>query len=136
MTDSRRADASIRELREFGLIAGALFVALFGLLFPWMRHHAHPIWPFALGGFLIAAGAAYPRILRWPFRGWIFLGAILGWVNSRIILSLLFYLVVTPMGFVMRLLGRDPMNRKREPQTESYRVVSNDAPVTHMERPY
>ena len=136
MTEPRSQLVSIRELREFGLLTGAIFISLFGLLFPWIRHHQHPQWPFALGAILIAAGLLYPAALRWPFAGWTFVGGVLGWINSRIVLSLMFYLVITPMGLVMRLFGGDPMHRKRDPKLESYRVASRDLPANHVERPF
>jgi hypothetical protein len=59
-----------------------------------------------LTGMLWAAGA------RGFYKGWMKAAAVLGYVNSRIILSAVFYLIFTPVGIVTRLLGRDPLNRR------------------------
>jgi hypothetical protein len=125
-----------RELRNFGLLAGALFIVLLGVLVPWLRGHSYPRWPWIVGGVLIVVGAVYPKALRYPFAIWSAAGKLLGWINSRIVLGLLFYVVVTPMGLVMRLTGRDPMARKFEPQAQSYRVASRRAPARGLERPF
>ena len=56
----------------------------------------------------------------------------LGWINTRIILSLIFYGVFTPAAVVMRLRGKDPMRRGWEPNRESYREVRELRPGTHI----
>jgi Saxitoxin biosynthesis operon protein SxtJ len=132
-----KADQARRsELRQFGLVAGALFIVLLGALIPWLRGHSYPRWPWVVGGVLIVVGAVYPDALRYPFAIWSAAGKLLGWINSRVVLAGLFYVVVTPMGLVMRLMGRDPMARKFEPQAQSYRVASRRAPARGLERPF
>lgn len=123
------------ELRKFGFQAGSLFAALAGWLIPWLRGHSYPIWPWVIGAALIGSSVIYPAALRYPFAVWSVTGKLLGWLNSRLILALLFYAVATPMGFVMRLMGRDPMARKFEPLVQSYRVASRRASIQRFERP-
>jgi len=62
--------------------------------------------------FLIAAIVA-PRALDPIYRAWMILGEALAWVNTRVILTLIFFLVVTPIGLLMRLFGRSPIERRR-----------------------
>jgi hypothetical protein len=64
------------------------------------------------------------------------LGLMLGWINSRIILSIVFFVIVTPMGLLMKLLNRDTMNRQWELQRSTYRIPSRDRAITQMEKPY
>jgi hypothetical protein len=131
------AEAAMRtELRHFGLLTGSLIAALLGGLIPWLRGHSYPAWPWMVGGALIVCGAIFPAALRYPFAIWSAAGKLLGWLNTRLILALLFYLVVTPMGLVMRLMGRDPMARKFEPQAQSYRTPSRRIPIRSLERPF
>ena len=59
-------------------------------------------------------------------------GEVLGWINTRIILGVLFYLLFTPLGLCMRLRGKDPMRRTLSPEAESYRVVRQPRPSSHM----
>jgi hypothetical protein len=125
-----------RELRQFGLVTGAAFIVMLGCLIPWLWSRSYPIWPWVAGGVLAGIGLLYPAGLRYPFAIWSAAGKLLGWVNSRIVLAALFYLVVTPMGLVMRLSGRDPMARKFEPQAQSYRVTTRRASARGLERPF
>lgn len=128
--------ATRRELRQFGLLTGSLIAVLLGGLIPWLRGRSYPAWPWIVGAVLLGCGAIYPAALRYPFAIWSAAGGLLGWINSRLILGLVFYLLVTPMGLVMKLMGRDPMARKFEPGAQSYRVASRRAPAQNLERPF
>lgn len=124
-----------RELRTFALVLGAMFAALFGLA-PIIRHHPPHLWAWIVALALWSIGLLAPLALRPLHRGWTRLGLALGWINTRVILTLLYAIVVTPLGAAMRLLGRDPMARKFEPDRASYRVPVKERPKKHMERPY
>ena len=77
-----------------------------------------------------------PQVLKPVFRAWTALGWVLGWINSRIIMSVVFYVIVTPTGVIMRLFGSDPMGRKFDPSCASYRVPSRQVPTQSMDRPF
>lgn len=124
-------------LRRFGLVTGAILAVLFGLFFPLvLLDRPVPAWPWALAGVLWAGALGWPNALRPVYHGWMHVGHALGWVNSRIILCVVFYLIVLPMGLIMRLAGKDPMSRRRIPGQTSYRVESTRLPKNRMERPY
>ena len=97
------------ELRRFGLTVGGVFLAL-GVL---SRVRGHDVAPFVLwtiGVLLVAPALVAPRVLAPIQRVWMRAGALLGEVNSRIILTVLFYGVFAPVGLVMRRI-RDPLDR-------------------------
>jgi len=103
---------SFRAEREFGLVVGGVFVLLGGW---WLyRGKFATVAPvlLTLGTLLILFGLLWPRALVWPNRAWMFLAEILSWVTTRIILGLVFFLVVTPIGVVKRLMGWDPLGRR------------------------
>jgi hypothetical protein len=127
---------SLTELRNFGLVAGTLTAGLFGFALPWLRHRAFPIWPWALSGVLIIPALVWPPTLRRVHWVWVRIGFILGWINSRIILTILFLLVIVPMGLLMRALGHDPVARKFDPDAPTYRVASRTRSRESMERPF
>jgi hypothetical protein len=129
------APAGTKELRSFGLVLGAMFAALFGVL-PLLRHRASPSWPWILASLLWILALICPAALSYLHRGWTRLGLALGWVNSRIILTLLFAITIVPAGLMMRLFGRDRMARKLDPDCASYRVPSRQRPDKDMERPF
>ena len=99
--------------RQTALLVGAVLLALGG--FSWWR--AHPLRAEILAGagaVLILLGLIAPQWAR-PFHvAWMKFAFFLGHVNSRLILGLMYYGVLTPVGFVTRLAGRDPLNRRRK----------------------
>lgn len=81
-------------------------------------------------------GAAGPRALDPLERLWLRLGLLLGAVNNRIILAVVFYGLLTPMGLLLRWRGNDPLRRRFEAAAASYRLPSRDRPGAHMAKPY
>lgn len=110
---------SFRAEREFGLIVGAVF-SLLGL---WWIYRGKF---FSAASVLIVAGAALvflgavaPGLLVVPRKLWLKLAEALAYVSSRIILALIFFLVLTPIGVIKRALGWDPLQR-RSGSSESF----------------
>lgn len=127
---------SSTELRKFGLTVGALFVVLFGLLIPWKRHAHFPLWPWIIALIFFVPALFTPRLLHYPYLVWERIGQTLGWINSRIVLNILFFLVFVPAGTVARLCKWDPLKRKFDPDARSYRVLSPSQSPADMEKPY
>ena len=123
-------------LRKFGLTTGAIAAVLFGVLLPWIFGHGFPLWPWILGGILAVWALLVPATLRPVYRAWMAVGHVLGWINTRIILGLVFYIVILPAGGLMRIFRKDPMARRFEAQAPSYRVPSTDHAKNHLERPF
>ena len=120
-----------KTLRQFGLMVGGVFLVIGLWPFLW-RQEAMRDWAVVLGALLTVSGLAGPAILKYPYQGWMKVGHVMGWINTRIILGILFYGVVTPMGLVMKLTGRDPMCRGFEPDAQTYRVIRQPRAATHM----
>lgn len=125
-----------KELREFGLVTGAIVVGLFGLLLPWLFDKALPVWPWIIAAVLWVWGLLLPASLAPVYRGWLAFGHVLGWINTRIILGIMFYLMFLPVGLFMRLLGKDPMARSIDKSKSTYRVTHARPKKDHVERPY
>ncbi len=124
------------ELRKFGLTTGGLIIGLFGLLLPFVFGRHYALWPWIIGGALVIMALVLPAGLATFHKYWMRFSHVLGWINTRIILSLVFFLLVTPLGFLMRLFARDPMARKFDKQATSYRVASTTAPRDNLKRPF
>lgn len=104
--------------RSFGLVFAAVFLLVGGLP---VLHGGHIRW-WALGvsaAFAVIA-LVIPSILAVPNRLWMKFGLLLAKIVSPIALGILFYLVFTPIGLVMRLSGKDPMRLKADPNAKSY----------------
>ena len=124
-------------LRKFGVTTGAIIVVLFAAFFPWVFDVATmPIWPWILAGLLWVPALLMPSVLRPVYTTWMKIGHGIGWVNTRIILGVLFYILVLPMGLIMRLFGKDPMTRKLDKSVSSYRVKSVSEPKDRLEKPF
>lgn len=123
------------QLRSFGLIVGAGFavVALWRTVF-----YSEPprVWALTLSSVLVVAALIAPVILRPFHRIWMRIGETLGWVNSRIILSIVFYLVILPIGIIRRLAGSDPMRRRFDETASTYKVSRSPRAASHMHHQY
>ena len=124
-----------KQLRQFGLLVGGIF-GVIGLWPMVWRHQPMRSWALVLAVALIVPGLVAPRILAPVHRAWMKLGEGLAWVNTRIILGLVFYIVVTPLGLLMRLVSHDPMRRQLERNGETYRMRCKPRPATHMLRQF
>jgi hypothetical protein len=107
----RHATAPRRE-RSFGLSVGGV-VTVLALVLAWRGRVVRAELLGAIGVTLIVLGWQRPAWLKVPSAIWWTLAGALGWINSRLLLSLAFFLVLTPLGIVRRLSGRDPMARRR-----------------------
>jgi hypothetical protein len=114
--------------RTFGLTVGAIFIAL---SFMPVIHHRPPVfWMVVVGAALFATGAAAPAALGQLKRGWLFLGFLIGLVVSPVVLGILFYGVIAPCGFFMRLFGGDPLRLRSSAQPSYWR--ERPAPISTM----
>jgi Saxitoxin biosynthesis operon protein SxtJ len=128
-------DLTAKQLRSFGFLVGGIF-AFIGLWPVVWRGAEARLWAGVLGTLLVISAFVSPTSLRVVYRGWMALGQALGWFNTRIILGVVFYLLVTPMGLLMRLAGKDPMRRRYAPEADTYRVVRQPRPSSHMMRQF
>jgi uncharacterized membrane protein YoaK (UPF0700 family) len=93
-------------------------------------------WRLVMGVALFATGLILPQILRPAFRAWTALGEFIPRVNTRLVMTLLFYIVFVPIGFVLRIARKDLMQRRFDPKAETYRVPRTKRPASHMQRQY
>ncbi len=125
------------KLRNYGLMMAAMISAIFGLAFPFILSHPIPSWPFYIGGIFVAAALIYPPLLKYIYITWMKVGEVLGAINTRIILALVYLTMFVPIGMIRQKFGWDPLCRKFDYSAASYRKTNHQAfkPET-MERPY
>lgn len=124
------------ELRQFGFIMAGMIPLIFGLFLPWQFEGAWPLWPWIVGGIFLVWALAAPASLRPVYRGWMRFGHFMGRIVTPIILTATFVIAIFPTGLIMKLIGRDPMHRRFEPEAETYRVPSHHTGRERLEKPF
>ena len=123
---------SRRDLTIFGWLFLA-FAGVVGLMFLWRAHApgvARAVW--IAGAVITAVFFAVPPLRKPIYLAWIYVTYPIGFVLSHVILAIVYYLVFTPIGLVMRLFGHDPMTRRFDRSAKSYWVEHD--PHTSVER--
>ncbi len=124
-----------RELRKFGMVMTVPLALLAGLAF-WKGKAA---WPYlaGLGGLFLLVGLILPRALAPIEWAWMKLSKALGIVMTYMLLTLAFYLVLTPIGLLMRLLGKRPMELSfADPDPSNWTAVEKKGIYDRSDKPY
>lgn len=104
--------------RGFGLVFAGFFAIVSGL--SWWRGHTGWHWALPLAALFLLVALVYPRILNPLNRAWLKFGLLLYKVVNPIVLGLLFFLTITPIGLLMRAFGKDFLRLKRDQDARSY----------------
>jgi hypothetical protein len=124
--DIKQLKTSNRDLRKFGLVVGGVLAAL-GLLFLWRHPGRSPyfLWP---GGGLLFLGLVLPRALKWVYIAWMSLAFVLGFIMAHVILTVFFFLIITPIGLITRLVGQDFLSLKLDRTAKTYWLPRRQKP--------
>ena len=118
---------SKKDLRKFGITMGSAF-AILGIFF-WWRDKDFSLYFLIVSPVFIVFGLALPNVLKPVQKAWLTFSKILGRFMTGLILTILFYAVVTPIGLFLRLMGKDPLAIKSSPAVESYWVFKKEKTV-------
>ncbi|MBL1215222.1 MAG: ECF transporter S component [Ignavibacteriae bacterium] len=110
--------SSKTELRKFGLTVGSVLVII-GLILFYFEKSSFPYF-LAAGAVLIVFGALLPKVLLPIQKVWMSIAVVLGFIMTRVILSVLYYLVITPIGLLAKIFGKDFLDRKIKKDEETY----------------
>lgn len=108
-----------KQLRTFG-IALAIFLSAIGLIQFLKGNEPTCFWFWGVAALILLTTLAVPFVIKPIFQLAMFIAHILGWINTRIILSVIFYFLFTPISLIMKLLGHDPLHRKFDKQAKTY----------------
>ena len=136
LNEIKRLDTSRSKLRSFGLLVGLVATLIAGVLL-WKGDGIG--WGiFAAGTLLILLGLCAPRFLRPLYVPWMEFALALGFVMTHVILTAVFFLMITPIGLIMRLTGRDPLRRKINRNRDTYWIQKSYDPDSseRLERYY
>jgi len=105
-------------IRDFGILIGFILIIIAGILF-YKEGESYEL-IISLGIVFIGLGFGLPIILKPFYSIWMYLALLLGWVMTRLILGLLFYIVVSPISLISRLFGKEFLDLKASSQNKSY----------------
>lgn len=114
------------ELRKFGITVAGIFL-LIGLYQSYMINSS-AIWPWICCATILLPSMIYPGSLKLFYKFWTILGFALGWVNSKIILGIIFIFLLTPISLIMKLIGKDTLKLKINKNINTYREEKSDEP--------
>ena len=125
-------DIDRKGLRSFGLTTGAIVAGLF----PWLLEASIPLWPWVILVVLGTWALVAPDSLKPVYRGWMRFGLLLSRITTPIIMGVVFFVFVMPFGFVLKILGKDPMRRRFDAAAGSYRIESTKPAKDNLENPF
>jgi len=125
-----------KDLREFGFIFGVILVLIFGLLLPWILDAVFPLWPWGVLLVTTCMAIICPVSLKPFYKAWMLFGTVMGWINTRLILGIVFYVVFMPVGLIMKIFGKDLLSIKLDGTLNTYRVTHDNKEKDNMENPF
>ena len=134
LDEIKKIKSTRKELREFGIVMGCFFGILGGLLF-W-RHRPF-LWAAGLSAAFFVFGFLIPAALKPLQKAWMTIAVMMGFVMSRVILSILFFLVLSPLGILSRLSGKKHLDLTfRKPDPTYWNPVKTQTEKEYYERQY
>ena len=109
--------------RSFGISVGVVLVLVAAFL-GWRGRMTGAVWTGGIGVVLVVLGLVAPALLKWPSALWWKLTMALGYVNARVILTIAFAIILTPIGVLWRLINHDPL---AQPFAQFLREHTRDA---------
>jgi hypothetical protein len=117
-------DPTPRQIRQFALF----WLPAFCLLLGGLAVYRYAWWPAAwtlagIGALSVVFGVFRPTVMRMVFIGWMWAAFPIGWLVSHLLLGAIFFLVLTPIGLIVRAVGRDPLERKLDRAARTYWIA-------------
>lgn len=119
--------SSRSEQRKFGIVM-AIAIAVVTVIHWLIRGHL-AVWPFYLAGAFLVLGLVAPKVLQPVFVAWMKFALAINWVVTRVLLSIVFFLMIVPTRFLMQAFGEDPLKRAFEPEAPSYWDEAEEQPT-------
>ncbi len=116
------------EWKKFGMTMGVI-LTLIGLFMFWKRND-YFAYVFLLGALFFISGLFLPSLLKPVFKVWMALSVVMGYMMTRIIMVIIFYLIVTPIGFIASLTGKKFLDMKIDKSVNSYWIVKEKTQKT------
>lgn len=123
------------EQRKFGIVMAVAITVLGAIRWALHGFHAFPKWFLIIAAVFLVLGVVAPRVLKPVLIVWMKFALAINWVMTRLILTIAFVFMMLPAGIIMKLMGKDPLNRAWTPDATTYWEAPEEQP-TELERYY
>jgi len=124
-----------QEYRKFGMIMALMVALFFGGLLPWIFTWEYSIIPWFISASLLGLALLAPKALIILYKPWMYLGNILAYINTRVILAIVFFGVFVPIALILKIMNKNPIRTKIYKQS-SYWEEKQLQDRQHMEKIY
>ncbi len=127
---------SLKELRQFAVSTGIFVAIIFGWFIPWLSEDAIHTRVLVFSALWMTWGVLLPKTLSFFYNGWMRFGLMMSKLTTPLILTIIYCLLITPLGLIMRVFGHDPLNRKRDSLADTYKQQSVVSTKNDLEKPF
>ena len=127
-----KKNKEITSNKIFGIFFSIFFFIIF--LWPLLNENESSYWPIFVSLFFLTSTLFNPKILNPLNKSWFYLGIALGRIVSPIVMGIIFFFIVTPTGIVMRILGKDILNLKKNDESSYW--INKKANKSSMKRQF
>ncbi len=124
-----------KQLRSFGWLMMVVFLII-GLWPLVLQGGVLHVWSAGVAGIWGAMALAWPQGLTPLYKGWMWIAAKLGWFNTRVLLGVIYYILLTPLSLLMRALGKKPLQCSFDQHKTSYREEKVVRDPDHVMKPF
>lgn len=122
-------------LKDFGVVMAWAFPLFIGIIAPWIFGKNMQWWALWVGVCFLSLAITSPKLLLYPFKAWMFIGGIFGFINTRIILGVTFYGLIFPIGIILKLLGKQQFKKSTTEQS-NYIKRTDKITKAQLENPF
>jgi len=128
-------EISDKELKEFGLLMTWAFPLFIGVIAPWILGLGIQWWTLWVSGCFVSLSFLAPNLIYIPYKVWMFIGGIVGFINTRLILGATFYLLIFPIGLILRTVNKLQF-KKQNPSPSNYVKRTDKLTKEQLEKPF
>jgi len=123
--------------RKFGFTLSFMIILMFVFILPWAFEFKKAIWPWIISTFILCISIIFPNTLRFIYKPFIFIGHYLGLINSKIILTIVFFFILFPFSLFFKFIGKNIIKDKfNDKSINSYWLISQKYKKEQMEKVY
>jgi len=135
MINKKEQTITTKELKAFGLLMVWAFPLFIGIIAPWILGKGLQWWTLWVSLFFASLALLAPKLIYYPYKVWMFIAGIIGFINTRLILGFTFYFLIFPTGLVLRLLNKLHFKKKNN-SSSNYIKRTDKLTKEQLEKPF